>query len=324
MNICVIGGAGYVGTQLVPELLHHGHVVTVMDSYYYGNYLAPHQNLKQIKGDIRDHVDIGWAMADNDVVIHLACISNDPSFELSPKIARGINLDCFPHFVNAVKRLKPKRVIFASSSSVYGLSDEPQVTEDTPCRPLTDYSRYKLRCEKMLLDEELKDSTVTILRPATVCGYSPRLRLDVIVNALTINALAKGEIVVHGGTQVRPNVDIHDMVRAYVHVLKMPPGKVDKKIYNVGGENHTVNELAFMVQNLTGAKIKKENVSDNRSYRINSSKILRELDFKPVYALSHAVETIKKAYEAGLIPDYQNPKYYNLRVIKELLREGAI
>ncbi len=241
MKICVIGGGGYVGAALVPELLKTGHEVLVMDSFYYGNYLLSHPKLKMIKGDVRNRTDVHWATDGMDAVIHLACISNDPSFDLQPKLAKGINLDCFHHTISAVRKNKPMKFIYASSSSVYGVSKLDKVDESAPCKPLTDYSKYKLQCEDMIKDANLKDTAWTILRPATICGYAPRLRLDVIINALTASALAKGVITVHGGEQIRPNLNILDMVRAYVTVLKAPQGKVNGKTYNVGDENKSVN-----------------------------------------------------------------------------------
>lgn len=325
MKIAVIGHAGYVGSALVPALLNDGHEVIGMDRYLYGNPHGPHERLRQIKGDVRDRTSMHWAIEDSDAVIHLACISNDPSFSLNPKLAKEINYESFHHFTSAIKEKKPLRVIFASSSSVYGVKAENKVHEGLSCEPLTDYSKYKLMCEHMLLENEFPDSTVTILRPATICGYAPRLRLDVIINALTLDAITKNEIHIHGGEQIRPNLNIHDMVRAYKHVLRMPIGKINKQIYNVGGENYSVNELAFQVQNvIASAKLCKKKVSDNRSYRIDSSKIKQELDFAPAYSLRSAIESLKQAFDAGLIGDPSESRYHNLKVIKELQNEGAI
>jgi nucleoside-diphosphate-sugar epimerase len=277
-----------------------------------------------LKGDVRNQTDVFWAIEDNEAVIHLACISNDPSFDLNPRIAKSINLDCFHHFVKGVKKHKPKRVIFASSSSVYGVSEEPNVTEASLCKPITDYSKYKLQCEDMLLKTDFPDTIVTVLRPATVCGYGPRLRLDVIINALSAKALSKGEITVHGGEQIRPNLNIKDMVLAYKAVLGARPGLIDKEIFNVGDRNLSVNELAFLVQEIIPAKIVREPVKDERSYRVDSSKIKKYLSFAPTHGLSSAITSLKDAFTDGLIGDIEDSRYHNLKRIKELLSKGDI
>lgn len=325
MKICVIGGGGYVGSALVPELLKQGHEVIVMDKFYYGNYLTTHPRLKMIKGDVRSRTDVHWATQDMDAIIHLACLSNDPSFNLNPKIAKGINLDCFHHTISAVRKNKPMKFIYASSSSVYGVSALDRVDESAPCKPLTDYSKFKLECEEMIKDAGFKDTSWTILRPATICGYAPRLRLDVIINALAASALAKGTITVHGGEQIRPNLNVHDMVRAYVTVLKAPQGKVNKQTYNVGDQNKSVNELAFLVQEvLPSAKIVREPTKDIRSYRVDSSKIKKDLDFAPSYGLKSAIQSLKDAFTSGLIGDIDASKYHNIKAIREGLYEGSI
>ncbi len=324
MKICVIGGGGFVGSALVPELLKTGNEVVVMDKFYYGNYIQTHKNLKMIKGDVRTRADVHWVTQDMDAVIHLACISNDPSFNLNPKLAKGINLDCFHHTISAIRKNKPMKFIYASSSSVYGVSAMDKVDESAPCRPLTDYSRFKLKCEEMIREANFKDTAWTILRPATICGYAPRLRLDVIINALSASALAKGIITVHGGEQIRPNLNIHDMVKAYTTVLKASQGRVNGKTYNVGDQNKTVNELAFMVQDITGAKINREPVKDIRSYRVDSGLIKKDLDFSPTFGLKSAIYSLKDAYLAGLIGDIEASKYHNLKTIREGISEGTI
>lgn len=324
MRICVMGGAGYVGSMLVPALLNDGHEVTVLDTFYYGNPLMGHPRLKMITGDVRDMTMVNWVIKDTDAVVHLACISNDPSFDLKPTLARSINLDCFHHTISAIRRHKTSRFIFASSSSVYGVREEPEVTEELQCRPLTDYSKYKLQCEKLIEEAKFVDTSWTILRPATICGYAPRLRLDVIVNALAIDAISKGEITIHGGEQIRPNLNIRDMVRAYKTVLKAPGNKVTGKTYNVGGQNNSVEDLAKIVKRIIPAHIRKEQIKDKRSYRIDSSKIKRELDFSPAYGIPEAVASINEAYIQGLIQDPENSRYHNINRLKELINEGAV
>ena len=231
MRVLVAGGAGYVGSKLVPALLAKGYEVTVLDLYLYGNHvLKPHPRLKEIKGDIRDLKIVREALTGCNHVIHLACISNDPSFELNPELGKSINFDAFEPFVLLAKQMKIRRFIYASSSSVYGVKEDPNVTEEMVLEPLTDYSKYKALCEEVLLRYMDSSFICTILRPATVCGYAPRQRLDVVVNILANHAYHKKKIKIMGGSQMRPNIHIDDMVDAYLHVLEQPEEKVQGEI----------------------------------------------------------------------------------------------
>lgn len=241
-KIFITGGAGYVGAVLTPYLLSKGYKVTVLDLMIYGsNNIKKNLNLKLIKGDIRDTNLLKKIIPGNDVVVHLACISNDPSFELNPELGKSINLDAFTPLVEISKKSKVKRFIYASSSSVYGVKNHKNVQEAVKLEPLTDYSKYKAECEKILKKYKSKNFTPIILRPATVCGYSPRQRLDLVVNILTNLAYHKKEITVLGGGQLRPNIHIFDMVRAYDFFIQIPNYKVANKIFNVGFENQSVN-----------------------------------------------------------------------------------
>ncbi len=322
MRIFVAGGAGYVGSRLVPELLKNDREAVVFDLYLYGDkVLNPHPKLTQIKGDLRDFKEVEKALKGCDAVIHLACISNDPSFELNPDLGKSINLDSFEPFVQMAKKLKVGRFIYASSSSVYGVKSESNVTEDMTLEPLTDYSRFKAECEKILFKHRSNDFVCTVLRPATVCGYAPRQRLDVVVNILANLAYHTGKVKVLGGGQMRPNIHIEDMVRAYLHVLDSPKEKIQGEIFNVGYHNHTVMELGRMVQRIVSKKrpveLFVEPTNDNRSYHVSSQKIASQLGFRPEYSIERAVEDLVEAFESGKLPDSMSDiRYVNIKTMK--------
>ena len=325
MHVFVAGGAGYVGSKLVPALLGKGHFVTVYDLYLYGDdvlkSLKDHPQLIQVKGDIRDLPNVEKALDGCDAVIHLACISNDPSFELDPDLGKSINLDSFEPFVKLCKEKKIKRFIYASSSSVYGIKNESNVTEDMTLEPLTDYSRFKVECEKILFRYMDDNFICTVLRPATVCGYAPRQRLDVIVNILTNHAYTHGKIKVTGGAQMRPNIHIKDMVRSYLLVLDTPKEKIQGETFNVGYHNHSVLGIAQRVKRIVSKKrpvdLVIEDSVDQRSYHISSGKIKRVLGFTAQYSIEDAVEDLLKAFDEGKLPNsMQDPKYFNIQTMK--------
>ena len=323
MNILITGGAGYVGAILTPRLINLGHNVKVVDLMMYGDSVFEKSDfdkskLEIIKGDIRDQELLKKSMKNVDVVMHLACISNDPSFDLNPELGRSINLDAFEPLVQISKAAGVKRFIYASSSSVYGVKEVPNVTEDMSLEPLTDYSKFKADCEVILSKYVDESWTTTTIRPATVCGYSPRQRLDVIVNILTNHAYHNREIKVFGGGQLRPNIHIEDMVDAYVLLLNAPHAKVNGKIFNAGFENQTVDELATMVQKVVGQDVKiiKTSTDDNRSYHISSNKIQTELGFKPRHTIEDAVKDLNKAFKEGLLPNAMtDSSYFNIKVM---------
>jgi nucleoside-diphosphate-sugar epimerase len=321
-KVFVTGGAGYVGAVLVPALLDAGYQVTVLDLYLYGDVLAPfakHPNLEQVKGDIRDRRLLEKLIPGCDAVIHLACISNDPSFELNADLGKSINYDAFFDLVAVAKDSGVKRFIYASSSSVYGVKQEPDVTEELALEPLTDYSKYKALCEDVLLKEQRPGFTCVVLRPATVCGYSPRLRLDLTVNILTNFAVNSGRITVFGGAQQRPNIHINDMVAAYLRLLDADDALISGKIFNAGYENHTVKEIAEMVRSVVGAKteIVTTPSDDNRSYRISSDKIKRELGFVPTHSIEDAARGLLDGFKAGRIPNPMTDiRYYNIKTMQ--------
>jgi len=324
-SVLVTGGAGYVGSVLVPQLLEAGHKVTVLDLYLYGDdVLDPvkdNPNLRQIKGDMRDLAVVEDALSGCDAVIHLACISNDPSFELDPELGKSINLDAFQPLVQASKRAGVKRFIYASSSSVYGIKDDPEVHEDLPLEPLTDYSKFKVRCEEILDEERAPGFVGCTIRPSTVCGYGPRQRLDVIVNILTNHAVNNGRIRVFGGTQKRPNLHIQDMVGVYLYLLQQPDEKIDGKIWNAGYQNHTLMELAEIVKRVVGGdlEIDVEPTDDNRSYHVSSDKITRDIGFVPSHTIEDAVRDLVAAFKAGRLPDSMtDPKYSNIQTMQKI------
>jgi len=321
-KIFITGGAGYVGAVLVPRLLNEGYEVTVFDLMIYGEQVLPEDSrLTTIKGDIRDADLLRMSIPGHDVVIHLACISNDPSFELNPTLGRSINLDAFRPLVEISRNAGIKKFVYASSSSVYGVKQEQNVDESMTLEPLTDYSQFKADCEQILLEYQSPDFTTVTIRPATVCGYSPRQRLDVVVNILTNLAYHKREITVFGGTQLRPNIHIEDMVEAYIAVLRAPVDVIEGQIYNAGYENQPVSELAEIVRQEVGADVKLTTTStdDNRSYHISSQKIKDQLGFRATFNINNAVKDLLDAFEKGWLPNsLEDEIYFNIRRMQSL------
>ena len=324
-NVFVTGGAGYVGAVLVPKLLAQGRNVKVLDLFIYGedvlDAVRDHPGLTLVKGDMRDRALLEREIPGSDAVIHLACISNDPSYELDPVLGRSINYDAFLDLVDVSRNNGVKRFIYASSSSVYGLKEDAEVTEDLPLEPLTDYSKYKALCEEVLLDAAAADFTVTIIRPSTVCGYSPRLRLDLTVNILTNHAVNNGKITVFGGEQKRPNIHIADMTDLYLLLLELPAQRVHKKIYNAGYQNFKVREIAEIVRTTLGNNIEiaATPTNDNRSYHVSSRKIMDELGFEARHTIEEAVLDLKAAFDGGLIPNPMTDiRYYNIKTMQAI------
>jgi nucleoside-diphosphate-sugar epimerase len=327
-KVLVTGGAGYVGCVLVPKLLDAGYEVVVYDLMLFGDEGLPvHQNLKVIKGDLRDNDHFATCLDGVDSVIHLACISNDPSFELDSSLSISINYDCFEPMVVACKQRGINRFIYASTSSVYGVSDAPEVTEEHPLVPLTDYNKYKGLCEPILLKYQDDNFTTVIIRPATVCGYSPRTRLDLTVNILTNHAVNNGTITVFGGSQKRPNIHIEDITDLYVQLLDLPKGSIAGETFNAGYENHTVSEIADMVKSVVEDEmpdkapidIKTTPSDDLRSYHVSSKKIAEKLHFVPKRTIEDAIRDLCVAFKAGKLPDsLTDEKYINVSTVKQI------
>ncbi|MDC0533558.1 SDR family oxidoreductase [Candidatus Pelagibacter sp.] len=321
-KIIIIGGAGYVGVMLAKELLKQNYEVTIFDLLIYGkDVFQNHPKLRIIKGDIRDITLLEKNIPGHDALIHLACISNDPSFELDPKLGKSINFDSFEPLVAISKNNNIKRFIYASSSSVYGVKDKPDVNEKDSCEPITDYSKFKLKCEKILLDNNSENFTTSIIRPATVCGYSPRQRLDLVVNILTNLAYHTRKIKVFGGEQLRPNIHIKDMVSSYILLLKSPINKISGEIFNVGFENLKVKDIALKVKKIVGEDVtlNTEASNDNRSYHISATKIMKNLGFKPKYTIEDAIiELVKKFKEEEFKDTLANEFYFNIKRMQNI------
>jgi nucleoside-diphosphate-sugar epimerase len=325
-KIFVTGGAGYVGSVLVPKLLEAGYEVVVFDILFYGNSVLPTDpKLSVVRGDIRDDSAVRKALKGCDGVLHLACISNDPSFELDPALGKTINFDCFEPLVKAAKDAGVKRFVYASSSSVYGVSEAADVDETHPLKPLTDYSKFKALCEPILLKYQSADFTTTIIRPATVCGYGPRMRLDLSVNILTNLAVNNRKITVFGGSQKRPNIHIEDMAELYVTLLELPQASIAGKTYNAGTQNLTIADIAQLVKRVVEQEMPEKapieivtsSTDDLRSYHVGSKLIAAELGFVPKRTVEDAVRGLCKAFKDGKLPDSLNdPKYFNVKTMK--------
>ena len=325
-NVLVTGGAGYVGSVMVPQLLAQGYRVTVYDAMFFGHSGLPaHPNLTLIEGDIRDTPALAKAFRDTDVVLHLACISNDPSFELDESLSKTINYDCFEPMVVAAREAGVKRFVYCSSSSVYGVSDKPDVTEDHPLVPLTLYNKYKGLCEPVLFKHQTPDFTCVTIRPATVCGYSPRMRLDLSVNILTNLAVNTGKITVFGGAQLRPNLHIQDMADVYQLMIEAPTEKIAGQIFNIGYQNLAIARIAEIVREVVERefperapiRIETTSTNDPRSYHINSDKIKRVLGYSPRRSVEDAVRDLCQAFRDGRLPNsLEDDRYFNVRRMK--------
>jgi nucleoside-diphosphate-sugar epimerase len=310
MKILLTGGCGYIGTNLTEALLDLGHDVTVVDIMWFGNYLKPHKNLDITQADIRDIDKI--PMDGVDTVIHLANIANDPTGDLNARLTWEVNALSSKFLIEKAMEKKVKKFIFASSGSVYGIKEELQVTEDLPLVPITDYNKTKMISESVLLSYRDK-ITLYIIRPATVCGYSPRMRLDLSVSLLTMHALTKGEITVFGGKQIRPNIHMNDMVSVYLHLLDLD--SEDAGIYNAGFENISILDIANKVSDQIPSEIVVTESDDPRSYRLNSDKLLKT-GFRPKWNVENGIHDVIKAYQEGKLE--AEDRYYNMKIMMQL------
>jgi nucleoside-diphosphate-sugar epimerase len=304
MKIFVTGGCGYKGHVLIPKLLDRDYEVIAFDLQWFGNYLKPHKNLEIIKGDVRDIESI--SLSGVDCIIHLSSIANDPCGDLDPKLTWEVSALATMQLADKAKRMGIKRFIYASSGSVYGVKEELQVTEDLELKPISEYNKTKMVGERVLLSYQ-DDMVVQIVRPATVCGLSPRMRLDVSVNLLTMQALAKGKITVFGGDQIRPNIHIEDITDLYLHLIDHPE---ITGIFNAGFENISIMDIAKLITKYIPVEIEVTPSNDPRSYRINSDKLL-STGFKPKKKVEDAIREIIEKYHSGELKDEDH--FYNLR-----------
>lgn len=328
-SVFITGGAGFCGSLLVPQLLSHGYKVTVYDIQYLGKDFLPieNPNLTIIQGDIRDAAKISASCTGHDAFVSLACISNDASFELDEKLSTSVNLDAFEPMVIAAKQAGVKRFIYASSSSVYGVSDKPNVTEDHPLVPLTLYNKYKGMCEPLLKKHTDVNFIGVIFRPATVCGFAPRQRLDLSVNILTNHAVNKNKITVFGGDQLRPNLHVQDYCDTVEMLLNAPSEKIQNETFNVGYQNMSIMDIAHLVKKVVQEEFSDRNEieivttpsDDNRSYHINSDKIKRILGFHPNHSIEEAIRDLCHAFKEGKLPNsFEDDFYFNVRRLKRL------
>jgi len=313
MKVLVTGGCGYKGHVLIPKLLARDYEVISFDTQWFGNFLEPHPKLTVIKGDVRDIDSV--PLDGVDCIIHLSSIANDPCGDLDPKLTWEVSALATMQLADQAKRRGIKRFIYASSGSVYGIKEEEQVTEDLELKPISEYNKTKMVAERVLLSYQ-DDMVVQIIRPATVCGYSPRMRLDVSVNLLTMQALAKGKITVFGGQQTRPNVHIDDITDVYLHLIDHPEFT---GIYNVGFENISILEIAQRVAKHVPTEIVVTESNDPRSYRVNSDKLLAT-GFKPKKTVEDAIEEIIEKYRAGILKDEEH--FYNLKWMEKTVLAG--
>jgi nucleoside-diphosphate-sugar epimerase len=328
-KVLVTGGAGYCGSLLVPQLLNRGYQVTVYDVMFFGDSFLPkdNPNLKIVKGDIRDAELLAETAKGHDACVSLACISNDASFELDEKLSTSVNLDAFEPMVLAAKDAGVKRFIYASSSSVYGVSDQPDVTEDHPLVPLTLYNKYKGMCEPLLRKHTDDKFVGVIFRPATVCGYAPRQRFDLSVNILTNHAVNANKITVFGGSQLRPNLHVQDYCDVVEVFLTAPSEKIQNEIFNVGTQNLSLMQIAHLVRDVVSREFPEKGrveivttpSDDLRSYHINSDKIKRVLGFTPSHSIEEAVHDLCQAFRDGRLPNsMEDDQYFNVRRLKRL------
>ena len=326
-KIFITGGAGYVGCRLVKDLLDKSFFVTVYDAMHYTDKYLPknEKNLNVVRGDIRDTEKLREFSKGHEVFVHLACISNDASFILDENLSKTVNFDSFEPMVKAAKENKIKRFIYASSSSVYGVSDKKDVKEDHPLLPLTAYNKFKGLCEPILFKYTDDNFETVIFRPATVCGYSPRMRFDLSVNILTCHAICNNKINVFGGDQLRPNLHIQDYSECVQLLINEDKNKIQKQIFNVGFQNLSIINIAKLVKkeletsfNFKNIEIIRTESNDNRSYHINSDKIYNTLGFKPKFSIENAVHEITNCFEKNLFKNpLENSIYHNVKTLKQ-------
>jgi nucleoside-diphosphate-sugar epimerase len=331
-KILIAGGAGYVGSVLCPALVRRGYSIRVFDTFWFWDspeefltktQLNAQSQVEIIHGDLRNRAEVRRALQNVDTVIQLACISNDPSSDLDPEFTHSINYTGNVIIIDEAKKLGIEKFVFTSSSSVYGIKDEPQVTEDMSLKPLTQYSKLKVAIENYLLTQIDQSFKAVIIRPSTICGFSPRQRLDVVVNMLTDFAINQRKIRVFGGDQLRPNIHIKDIVALYIKLVETSFQNLSGKIFNAGWDNLKVKEIAEIVSEVVG-KVEKEFVptNDNRSYHVSSERVWRELGFKSERTVQEAVQDLVSAFRDGQISDPSNSRHHNVRQMQAMLQKS--
>jgi nucleoside-diphosphate-sugar epimerase len=321
-TVLVSGGGGFVGTVLTDRLLNLGYDVKVLDTFWFGDFLPAHPRLTKIPGDLRDARTVNAALKGVDTVIQLACLSNDPTSDLDPDLTRSINLDGCRDIIHAARRNGISRFIYASSASVYGVRDEPNIVEDMPLEPITLYSRYKAEIEDALFAIDDPGFTTVAVRNSTVSGFSPRMRLDLIISIFVRAALRRKLITIEGGNQLRPLIHMQDLVDFYVLLLNADAAKIHRQAFNVSSDNYKVIDVAKMVQERIPCDFAFAGFTDPRSYHVDTSKVERTLGYKPSRTIESAIEEVQAALVDGRIDD-DDPRCYNIRHMKTLVESGA-
>lgn len=329
-NILVTGAFGYVGSRLTPHLLGLGHRVRALDCLLYtpagldalkadARFPEWKNRFDFVEGDIREPSVVEKAVEGIDTIIHLAAISNDPTGDIDEVLTRQVNFDAIGMMLGLAKDAGAKRFINASSSSVFGIKQDPDVTERLEPEPLTYYSKYKMLSEWLVIAAASDTFCTVNIRPATICGYSPRQRFDLTVNKLTADAVRKKLITVHGGQQRRPNVGMTDMITLYGQLVEAPAEKINGRTFNFGFENHKVIDIAEIIKSALsdlGVKIEVTGTTDNRDYHISSGEIVETLGYRPVSSIKQEVSNLRRVLDAGTFPDIDAPEHYNMKFMQ--------
>jgi nucleoside-diphosphate-sugar epimerase len=317
-RVLISGGGGFVGTVLTQRLLSLGHDVRVLDTFWFGDFIPAHERLTKVRGDMRDGALVDRVLDGIDTVIQLACLSNDPTSDLDAGLTRAINYDACADIVSRAKASGVRRFIYASSASVYGVRDEADITEDMRLEPITLYSKYKADIEQVAFDAGSDRFTTVAVRNSTVCGYSPRMRLDLILSIFVMAAMKKGVITIEGGTQLRPLIHMEDLVDLYVRLLDADHAAIHQQAFNISSDNYRVDAVARMVQAKLPCRLEFASFTDPRSYHVNTDKARRVLGYTTARSIESAVDEIKDALDRGLIQE-TDPRCYNIRHVKHLL-----
>ncbi|MEO8257187.1 MAG: SDR family oxidoreductase [Acidobacteriota bacterium] len=317
-RVLICGGGGFVGTVLARRLLSMGHEVRVLDTFWFGDFLGPHDRLIKIRGDMRDGELVDRAVDGVESVIQLACLSNDPTSDLDAGLTRAINYDACADVIHRAKAAGVRRFIYASSASVYGVRDEPDITEQMDLAPITLYSQYKAEIEQVLFDAGSDRFTTVAVRNSTVCGVSPRMRLDLIISIFVMVAMKKGVITIEGGTQLRPLIHIEDLLDLYELLLDADRQKIDRQAFNISSNNYPVLDVARMVQARIPCRLEFASFTDPRSYHVSTDKARRVLGYRATRPIEASIDEIKDAFDRSLI-DETDRRSYNIRHIKHLL-----